>query len=102
MNAFQRRWAAGLMIAGGIAAVVAAGALVLRPAGAPSAVTIATAEPSATQTTRPPVGTYGSDFGYTVELPVGWRRSDLLSSRIPGTGFQVGHDLYTRRTAEDE
>jgi WD40 repeat protein len=45
---------------------------------------------------------YQSDLGYSIELRPGWRRSDLLSLRAPGSGGLVGHDLFTRRAPEDE
>ena len=45
---------------------------------------------------------YQSDLGYSIELRPGWRRSDLLSLRAPGSGVLVGDDVFTRRTPEDE
>jgi WD40 repeat protein len=45
---------------------------------------------------------YQSDLGYSIVLVEGWRRSDLLSLRAPGSGVLVGDDVFTRRTPEDE
>lgn len=45
---------------------------------------------------------YTSDLGYSLELADGWRRSDVLTLRVPGSGVLVGHDLFTRRSPEDE
>src|SRR5256885_49423 len=65
----------------------------------PSPTTLPTATPSATADAR---RVYQSDLGYSIVLVEGWRRSDLLSLRAPGTGVLVGDDVFTRRTPEDE
>jgi hypothetical protein len=43
-----------------------------------------------------------SSFGYRVDLPPGWRRSDLLSLRIDNNQVHLGHDVYTVRSPDDE
>ena len=46
---------------------------------------------------------YQSDLGYSIELPEGWRHSDVLSLRAPASSLVlVGDDVFTRRTPEDE
>jgi hypothetical protein len=71
----------------------------------------ATAIPSATPTastapTSPAIGsTYQSALGYTVQLPSGWRRSDLMSRTTPnpqGDPNLLGHETFTTRTPADE
>jgi WD40 repeat protein len=69
------------------------------PSVGPSATTLPTASPSATADAS---RVYQSDLGYSIEMRPGWRRSDLLSLRAPGSGVLVGDDVFTRRTPEDE
>ena len=74
-----------------------------RPGSTASVAASASPTPSATARATPdPSRVYQSDLGYSLELVPGWRRSDLLSLRAPGSGFLVGHDLFTRRTPDDE
>ncbi len=53
-----------------------------------------------------PATTYSSPtFGYSVNLPKGWRRSTRLSlvpGKHPDLTWIVGTDVFTRRTPEDE
>jgi WD40 repeat protein len=61
------------------------------------------ASPSTTAGTTPDARrVHQSDLGYSLELADGWRRSEVLSLRAPGSGALVGHDLFTRRTPDDE
>lgn len=43
-----------------------------------------------------------TDFGYRVDLPSGWRRSDQLSRAIANNPYHRGHDVFTLRTPSDE
>ena len=82
--------------------VVAVGSFV-RPTGPPESTAPAAASASASpSTTADASRVYRSDLGYSIELAPGWRRSDLLSLRAPGSGVLVGDDVFTRRTPEDE
>ncbi|MEO8632303.1 MAG: hypothetical protein ABI466_03015 [Chloroflexota bacterium] len=68
----------------------------------------ATASSAATATvTAPATTTYQSPLGYSVQLPAGWRRSDLQSRTTPWPAGQgdpdlIGTELYTRLTPGDE
>jgi hypothetical protein len=49
--------------------------------------------------------TYQSPLGYTVQLPSGWRRSDLQSRTTPnpqGDPDLLGYESFTTRTPADE
>ncbi len=41
-------------------------------------------------------------FGYAIDLPVGWRRSGLLSKTIVGDRLFLGHDVFTQRSVAEE
>ena len=88
-----------------VALTVVAVVALLQATGRPVSVTLPvtaspTPSPSATQdATR----VYQSDLGYSIELPEGWRHSDVLSLRAPASSLVlVGDDVFTRRTPEDE
>jgi hypothetical protein len=71
----------------------------------PSATATATTAPSATATSRATAATYQSPLGYTVQLPSGWRRSDLMSRTTPdpqGDPNLLGSETFTTRTPADE
>jgi hypothetical protein len=67
-----------------------------------------TASPAATATaTTNTTTTYQSPLGYSVQLPVGWRRSDLQSRTTPFAAGQgdpdlLGTELFTRLAPADE
>ncbi|HVD31418.1 MAG TPA: hypothetical protein VNE19_06870 [Methylomirabilota bacterium] len=75
----------------------------------PSATSTATTTPSATQPSVPsgaPASmTYQSPLGYSVQLPAGYRRSDLQSRTTPnpqGDPELLGYEVFTTRTPADE
>lgn len=41
-------------------------------------------------------------FGFAVDIPANWRRSDVLSRVITGDPIFLGHELFTARTVSDE
>jgi hypothetical protein len=84
-------------------------------AASPTATATATAIPSATasaaSTTIPtpigmtpvPLANYQSPLGYTVQLPTGWRRSDLQSFTTPRDDPNaIAAETFTTRTPADE
>ena len=71
-----------------------------RPEPVASAVPSATAS-AAVSASAGPARTVVPDLGYSIVLREGWRRSDLLSART-GDPVQPGHDLYTKRSVDDE
>jgi hypothetical protein len=87
-----------------IALLVLALGLILQATPRPGSAVPATASPNPSPSaTRDASRVYQSDLGYAIELAEGWRRSDVLSLRAPtGSLVLVGHDLFTRRTPEDE
>jgi hypothetical protein len=69
----------------------------------------ATASPTSTGTASAASGTttYQSPLGYSVQLPVGWRRSELASRTTPfpqgqGDPDLLGTELFTRLSPADE
>jgi len=76
----------------------------------PSATSTATTVPSPTTSVAPSASpaagsTYQSPMGYTVQLPTGWRRSDLQSRTTPnpqGDPDLLGSETFTTRTPADE
>jgi hypothetical protein len=47
--------------------------------------------------------THTSDvFGFAVDIPQNWRRSDVLSTVIPNDPIFLGHEVFTARTVADE
>jgi len=71
-----------------------------RPEPVATAIPSATASAAASASAGPP-RTIVPDLGYSIVLREGWRRSDLLSART-GDPLQPGHDLYTKRSIDDE
>ena len=67
----------------------------------------ASATATASASASPATTTYRSPLGYSVQLPNGWRRSDLQSRTTPfppgqGDPDLLGTELFTRRTPTDE
>jgi WD40 repeat protein len=104
MTGPSRQRGALTAVAIGTAILLAVGVILLARARQDSTAPVAaSAGPSATASaTADSSRVYQSDLGYSVELVQGWRRSELLSLRAPGSGMLVGHDLFTRRTPDDE
>jgi hypothetical protein len=118
----QSPWRGGAVFAGAAAIVaVALVAVILslrggQQAASPTATATATAIPSATasaaSTTIPtpiggmtpvPLANYQSPLGYTVQLPTGWRRSDLQSFTTPRDDPNaIAAETFTTRTPADE
>lgn len=47
--------------------------------------------------------TYESrEFGYMIDVPADWRRSERLSLVITDNKYHRGHDVFTLRNADDE
>jgi hypothetical protein len=85
--------------------VLAVGVFLQRTGPLPSDDPIATSPTPSASATSTAVASrvYRSDLGYSLELADGWRRSERLSLRTPASSLVlVGHDLFTRRTPEDE
>jgi hypothetical protein len=89
------------------------GSLPTATAAAPTASATPTTTPSPTVSSSPTAAstalltTYQSALGYTVQLPSGWRRSDLQSRTTPfapgqGDPDQLGTELFTRLSPADE
>jgi hypothetical protein len=62
---------------------------------------------TATASAAPGTTTYQSPLGYSVQLPAGWRRSELASRTIPfpqgqGDPDLLGTELFTRLAPADE
>lgn len=113
-------WRGGLAFAGvaaiaGIVLVavvlgVRGGQEVASPTATATATVIPSAStaPSATASSAPsasPLTTYQSPLGYTVQLPSGWRRSDLQSRTTPnpqGDPDLLGTETFITRTPADE
>jgi hypothetical protein len=72
------------------------------PSATSSAPTVPTSSP--VKSSPPTVGpTYQSTLGYSVELPSGWRRSDLQSFATPRDDPNaIGAETFTTRTPADE
>lgn len=97
-----------------LAAAIAISVVIAQPQTAPSAspspTVGVTATPTALPTTATPTSTAGatryvSPAGYSLDLPPGWRRSDLVSQTGPlpnGDPEIVLLDVFTRRTPSDE
>lgn len=79
----------------------------------PTATTTATATTTPTATSAPTATaasgttTYQSPLGYSVQLPAGWRRSELQSRTTPlppgqGDPDQIGGELFTRLSPAEE
>jgi hypothetical protein len=43
-----------------------------------------------------------SVFGFAVDVPANWRRSDVLSTIIAGDPIFLGHEVFTSRTVSEE
>jgi hypothetical protein len=105
----------------GMAAVVAVAivallalAAILAQRGGQQATATATASPTATVSaaatataSAAAATTYQSPLGYSVQLPAGWRRSELQSRTTPFPAGQgdpdiLGTELFTRLTPADE
>lgn len=82
-------------------------------AASPTASATPTATPSPTASSAPTstasaaLATYQSPLGYSVQLPSGWRRSDLQSRTSPfppgqGDPDLLGTELFTRLSPADE
>ena len=80
-------------------------------AASPTVTATATASPTAsaspTSTASAAVTTYQSPLGHSVQLPSGWRRSDLQSRTTPfppgqGDPDLLGTELFTRLSPADE
>jgi hypothetical protein len=105
-------------IAGVVLVAVILGLRSGQQAASPTATATATAIPSATQTAAAtptpnpnlskgpvPLATYQSPLGYSVQLPTGWRRSELQSRTTPnpqGDPNLLGSETFTTRTPADE
>src|ERR671937_2371463 len=95
---------AGVAVLAGVALV----AVILGLRGAQQAASpTATVVPSATsRPTSPASGTtYESPLGYRVQLPSGWRRSDLVSRTTPnpqGDPDLLANETFTTRSPADE
>lgn len=76
------------------------------PSANATASTAPTATSSPAPSTSPASGqTYVSPVGYSVQLPSGWRRSDLQSRTTPfpqGDPDQLAFETFTTRTPADE
>lgn len=95
---------------GGQQAAVPTATASTTPSATPTATRSPTAAASALATatgTAPATTTYQSPLGYSVQLPSGWRRSELQSRMTPfpagqGDPDQLGTELFTRLTPADE
>lgn len=121
------RRSSGALVAGVVIALLALGALVVAalyltptqesPGAAASPSATATPQPTATATTAAATAAptaaggggrqrYESPLGYGVDVPMGWRRSELQSLTQPDPPRNdpnlLARDVFTRRSAEEE